>query len=107
MKAEIELDAEALIQGIVAGLSDALRSLATSSRGTLEHDPLIDANALAKHLCVTKHWIYQRVHSNTIPFFKVGKYTRFRVTDVEDWLADKARGPRTGQHCVRRMLERG
>ena len=50
---------------------------------------------LASLLRVPKGWIYARTRErspNTIPYLKVGKYLRFRLSEVQGWLDAQHRG---------------
>lgn len=42
---------------------------------------------LAEVLDVPKSWIYERTRHNAIPHFKMGKYVRFDIDEVRQWLA--------------------
>lgn len=49
----------------------------------------LTVSELAEKLRVPRSWIYGKTlktDSNAIPRFKVGKYLRFRLDDVMDWL---------------------
>ena len=53
---------------------------------------LLSVEELAESLNVPKSWVYSRTRetgSNTIPRIKVGKYCRFILDDVLDWLKSK------------------
>ena len=55
-------------------------------------DKLMTPNELANELSVPISWIYSRTRqkgSNAIPVIRAGKYCRFRLGDVLDWLKDK------------------
>jgi excisionase family DNA binding protein len=55
---------------------------------------------LAHLLKVPKGWIYARTRErspNTLPFYKVGKYLRFRLGEVQGWLDQQHRGWQEGQ----------
>jgi excisionase family DNA binding protein len=41
-----------------------------------------------------RSWIYAKAAAGEIPHLKVGKYLRFRLTEVEAWLAQHRRGAR-------------
>ncbi len=59
----------------------------------MEHN-LLSADELAKALNVPKSWIYSRTRetgSNSIPKLMVGKYIRFRLPDVMDWLEQQTK----------------
>lgn len=49
---------------------------------------LLTVDELAEALRVPKSWIYSRTRTNSIPCVRVGKYARFRLSDV---LADLER----------------
>jgi excisionase family DNA binding protein len=42
--------------------------------------------AMAKRLDVPKSWIYSRTRTGEIPHYKVGKYVKFDVSEVMEWL---------------------
>jgi excisionase family DNA binding protein len=72
-----------------------------------EHnDVIFDVEELAQYLKVKKQWVYERVHYKTIPYFKMGKYPRFRRSDIDRWLQtmEKGKGRKTAK-TVRRLLE--
>ena len=55
-------------------------------------DRLIDPKELAHELGVPVSWIYSRTRQkgpDTIPHLKLGKYCRFRLMEVIDWLEKK------------------
>lgn len=44
-------------------------------------------------LQVKKHYIYALTSQKRIPFFKMGRFLRFRKEDIDEWLKDKANKP--------------
>ncbi|MDA3897699.1 MAG: helix-turn-helix domain-containing protein [Desulfobacteraceae bacterium] len=53
------------------------------------NDNLLSVGELAQSLNVPKSWVYSRTRetgANVIPRLKVGKYVRFRLNDVMEWL---------------------
>jgi excisionase family DNA binding protein len=42
--------------------------------------------AMAKKLDVPKSWLYSRTRTGEIPHLKVGKYVKFDVSEVMEWL---------------------
>ncbi len=48
-------------------------------------EPFFDVPALAEYLRVDESWIYQQVHLRKIPYYKLGKYVRFRKSEIEEW----------------------
>jgi excisionase family DNA binding protein len=67
---------------------------------------IFDVEGLADYLKVGKQWVYEKVHRNDIPHFKMGKYPRFRKSDIDRWLDTKRRGKGgKAAKTVRRLLE--
>ena len=58
----------------------------------MTEDRLIDIKELAKILNVPVSWIYQRTRLGVeaIPHIKVGKYVRFNLQEVVEFLRNKA-----------------
>jgi predicted DNA-binding transcriptional regulator AlpA len=53
---------------------------------------LVGVNELAESLNVPKSWVYSRTREtgpDAMPRIKVGKYCRFVLNDVLDWLKSK------------------
>jgi excisionase family DNA binding protein len=50
---------------------------------------LVDIDGLAEYLNVPKSWVYEKTrdkNKGSIPRVKVGKYVRFNIHDVLEWL---------------------
>jgi len=50
---------------------------------------LVDIDGLAEHLNVPKSWVYEKTRDKTkgsIPRVMVGKYVRFNINEVLEWL---------------------
>lgn len=39
-------------------------------------------------------WLYTQTAANAIPHLKLGKYVRFRESELQTWLDQHRRGPR-------------
>ena len=94
MKGEIVLDSSDLADEIAERVLKAVLPLLDEGRRR-DNGDLVDVQRLAVWLGVTKQWVYERVHGNDIPHFKVGKYPRFRRHDIEMWLERRRRGPKS------------
>jgi excisionase family DNA binding protein len=58
-------------------------------------DKLLTVDELAELLAVPRSWIYERTRRDgpeIIPHFKVGKYVRFRLEDIQAFLRSKRCG---------------
>jgi excisionase family DNA binding protein len=51
-------------------------------------EPLLDADEVAERLGVNPRFVRRLVEERRIPFCKLGKFVRFRPTDVRAWLAE-------------------
>lgn len=57
-------------------------------------EPLVDVKTLEQMYGTPRSWWYAVAEDGKIPSYKVGKYRRFRVSEVEAWLAAQRQGPR-------------
>ena len=49
---------------------------------------------VAELLGVRPQWVYDRL--TDMPHFRVGRYVRFRLSDLEEWLEAQRQGPGSG-----------
>lgn len=49
-------------------------------------EPLLTVQQAAHLLSVNRKWIYDACARRSIPYIKVGRLTRFRRSELEDWL---------------------
>ena len=50
--------------------------------------------ALAPYIGRSERWVTTAVADRTLPHYKVGGAIRFDLDEIDEWLADQARGPR-------------
>jgi excisionase family DNA binding protein len=87
MKIEIESqDIEAIAQRV----SELVKPLLSNGRRNEEKDHIFDIKGLAEYLRVKESWVYQQVHTHSIPYFKAGKYPRFKKREIDRWTENKA-----------------
>ena len=84
MNIELDIDIAKLAADIAQELGKTLRQL--TGQVQCEDDALFTVQSLAKYLEVSPQWIYERVQLKEIPHIKVGKFPRFRKTDIKTWL---------------------
>ena len=84
MKAELQIDIQELVTSIVNGVVKELKPLL--EQGRFEHDTLFTIKSLAKYLEVSDQWVYERVHLQEIPHIKMGKFPRFKESEIDHWL---------------------
>ncbi len=61
---------------------------------TIIHTKLLTPEELAESLKVPVSWVYEHCRRrivNRLPGFKIGKYIRFRESDVLEWLSKQSR----------------
>jgi excisionase family DNA binding protein len=83
MKAEININTQELVKEITSLVIKELKSFLDAQRSDT---PLLCVDSLAKYLGVSKQWVYERVHLKEIPYIKVGKFPRFKRSDIDKWL---------------------
>lgn len=60
---------------------------------------LVNVKQLANLLGVPTSWVYQRTADGSIPMVRVGRYVRFDVRQVMDWLhAEQEAAKRASAH---------
>ena len=45
-----------------------------------------------------RSWLYLATSTGTIPHLKIGKYLKFRLSEIEAWLDLHRRGPQASKH---------
>ena len=81
---KIEIDIEELVSAVADRIIERLGE-------KKEVDRLLNTDELAKCLGVPKSWVYERTRDRTnsgIPHIKVGKYVRFNLPEVIEWLKE-------------------
>ncbi len=53
------------------------------------NDELMDVQGLANYLKVKRQWVYEKTPMGIIPYYKVGKYPRYRKSKIDEWLLKK------------------
>ena len=86
----IELD-DKDIERVANKVIELLKPLLKASPQKDDHEIILDVDGLASYLKVTKSWVYERTDLNEIPYYKVGKFPRFRKKDIDKWLEENKR----------------
>ena len=60
---------------------------------TQDDERLLTVQDLALRFNVPVSWAYSKAEAGELPHIKLGKYLRFRVRDIEAYLAAQQRGP--------------
>jgi excisionase family DNA binding protein len=83
MQAQLSFDFQELAQVVTRAVVQGLAPLL--ARGE-EGDSVLTVKTLAQYLRVDPGWVYKQVSLKTIPYFKNGKYVRFRKRDIDRWI---------------------
>ena len=86
MKIELNIDTDELASKIAREVAGAIVPILT--KHVIEDDNIFTVETLAKYLQVSKQWVYERVHLKEIPYIKMGKFPRFRMGEIDNWLDD-------------------
>ena len=90
MKIEIEpQDIEAIAQRV----TELVRPMLSNARMSEEKDHIFDVKGLSEYLNVDSSWIYKKVSLRAIPYFKTGKYSKFRKRDIDKWIESNTARP--------------
>ena len=81
---KFELDQED-IEAIAQRVAEILRPMFARNGRVEAEETIFDVATLAVYLKVDESWVYKQVSLKTIPYFKTGKYTRFRKSAIDKW----------------------
>jgi len=56
-------------------------------------EPLVDVKELTKRYGPPPSWWYGQALAGTVPSYKLGKYVKFRVSEVEAWIQTQRKKP--------------
>ena len=89
---KIELEPQD-IQAIADQVIQNLKPLLVNSPRSREPDTLLDVVQLSTYLNVSRSWIYERIRGNEIPYTKLGKFLRFKKSEIDRWAESKSIKP--------------
>lgn len=92
MKIEIEPHD---IQSIAERVIELLKPLLSSTEKYTGEDIVFTVETLAEYLKTDVSWVRKQVSAMTIPFFKAGKYVRFKKSAIDKWIKLQSREPLT------------
>jgi excisionase family DNA binding protein len=70
-------------------VKEALRYFIENNRCDTEE--IFDVEGLARYLKVNRSWIYEKTHRNDLPYYKIGRFLRFRKKEIDRWLDSQKR----------------
>jgi excisionase family DNA binding protein len=72
---------------------ELLKPILTGNNRNEDKDTIFTPETLSKYLQVDTSWVYKQVSLKTLPYFKSGKYTRFKKKDIEKWIENQTVRP--------------
>lgn len=88
MKLESE-DLKQITEALIEGITPFLMN---NKKSNVE-DTIFDVHGLAEYLKLPKSWIDRQVQLKTIPYFKCGKYNRFKKSAIDKWAEQRTIRP--------------
>lgn len=55
-------------------------------------EPFVDVKKLEEMYDTPRSWWYAAAEDNKVPSYKVGKYRKFRISEIEAWLQTRRNG---------------
>jgi excisionase family DNA binding protein len=89
MKLELEIDD---INAIATRVFELLKPH-LNGNGSKTDDIVFDPDQLAAYLNIPKSKVYKDVQNNALPYFKIGKYLRFRKSAIDKHIEKKTIKP--------------
>ena len=74
---------------IAKDVAETLKPLLKNNKKSGDSNIVFDVEGLAEYLKVKDTWIYNKVGLKTIPYFKCGKYLRFKKSNIDKWIDSK------------------
>lgn len=56
-------------------------------------EPMVDVVKLEEVYGTPRSWWYTNAEAGKVPSYRVGKYRRFRLSEIEAWLGAQRQGP--------------
>ena len=83
MKTQFELED---IKAVSSTVVEFLKPLLCACSGKKSDDAIFGVKDLALYLQVNESWVQRKVALKEIPFFKAGKYNRFKKSAIDRWI---------------------
>ena len=81
------------IKLIAEYVTEKLKPFLKNNKKSSDSNIVFDVKGLAEYLKVNISWIYNKVHLKEIPYFKCGKYTRFKKSQIDKWIEKESIQP--------------
>lgn len=57
-------------------------------------EPMVDVKKLEEIYGNPRSWWYAAAETGRVPSYRIGKYRKFRLSEVEAWIEAQRQGPR-------------
>jgi excisionase family DNA binding protein len=84
VKVEVDFDMEELVTLIAQAVVKEIKPLL--GKATDGDESLFTVKTLAEYLRVSQQWVSERIQRHEIPYIKIGKFPRFKKSDIHRWL---------------------
>ncbi len=84
MKTEININSNELSEEVARKVLAVIKPLLKN--GGVEPDTIFTVETLSDYLHVKPQWVYERTSLKEIPYAKMGKFPRFKKSDIDKWL---------------------
>ena len=83
MKTQFELED---IKAVSSTVVEWIKPVLCGCSGKKSDDAILGVTDLAVYLGVNQSWVRKKVALKEIPYFKCGKYNRFRKSAIDRWI---------------------
>jgi len=90
LKIEIESND---IEAIALKVAEIIKPIVSRNGKSEESDIILTPETLAEYLKVEITWVYKQVSTKAIPYFKSGKYVRFKKSAIDKWIKTRSVDP--------------
>lgn len=56
----------------------------------IQPEPMVTAEVVAELLGVSRTWVYRHADEDDLPYYRIGRERRFRLSEVESWIRANA-----------------
>jgi excisionase family DNA binding protein len=60
----------------------------------MNEEVLVGVREVSRKYDLPTSWLYAKAEAREIPHLKIGKYVRFRLSEVSAWIEAQRRGPK-------------
>ena len=81
------------IDTISEEVAKKLKLILKTSEKTSANAFIFDVKQLSEYLNVPDTWVYRQTCDHNIPYYKLGKYPRFKKSEIDKWMEEQKVNP--------------